>query len=273
MPKKITVGAVAYDPKVVTIWELINDFFRAREIPNDYVLFSNYEAQVDALLSGAIDIAWNTNLAYVRVHRRTNGLCKVLAMRDTDVAFTTVIIAGTNTGIATLGDLKGKRFAIGSRDSGQAAILPVYFLRNNGIDSERDIHTIRFDLDVGKHGDTGTSEAAVHEAITRGEADAGAVGDQYWARVLAEGRVDRGKVKAIWTSPPYCHCNFTVLDKRYGKDLEQWTDVLLQMDYNDPAHRQIMEMEGLKRWVRPELAGYKPLFEAVEVLGYFNQSA
>src|SRR5437867_9268228 len=86
MPKKITVGAVAYDPKVVTIWELINDFFRAREIPNDYVLFSNYEAQVDALLSGAIDIAWNTNLAYVRVHRRTNGLCKVLAMRHTDVA-------------------------------------------------------------------------------------------------------------------------------------------------------------------------------------------
>ena len=37
----------------------------------DYVLFSNYEAQVDALISGFIDIAWNTNLAYVRTHRRT----------------------------------------------------------------------------------------------------------------------------------------------------------------------------------------------------------
>jgi phosphonate transport system substrate-binding protein len=272
MPKRIAVGAVAYDAKVVTIWEMINDFFRSRGVPNDYVLFSNYEAQVEALLRGAIDIAWNTNLAYVRVHRRTEGHCKVLAMRDTDVAFTSVIIAGTNTGITTLQDLKGKHVAFGSRDSGQAAILPQYFLAKNGIDPQKDLRLMRFDLDVGKHGDTGTSEVAVFHAVAKGDAEAGAVGDQYWARVLAEGGVDRSKVKAIWTSPPYCHCNFTVLDERYGKDLEAWTEVLLQMDYNNPAHRSIMEMEGLKRWVRPELDGYKPLFEAVEATGYFNAS-
>src|SRR5215467_14053503 len=147
MTKPILVGAVAYDPKVVTIWEMINDYFRARGIPNDYVLYSNYEAQVEALLSGAIDIAWNTNLAYVRVHRRTNGGCKVLAMRDTDVAFTTVVIAGTNSGISKLSDLKGKRFAFGSRDSGQAAILPAYFLAANGISPEKDLRLTRFDLD------------------------------------------------------------------------------------------------------------------------------
>src|SRR5215471_1345751 len=131
MPKQIAVGAVAYDAKVVTIWEMINDFFRARGIPSDYVLFSNYEAQVEALLNGAIDIAWNTNLAYIRVHRRTRGSCKVLAMRDTDLAFTTVIIAGTDSGINKLSDLKGKRVGFGSRDSGQAAILPAYFLAVN----------------------------------------------------------------------------------------------------------------------------------------------
>ncbi len=99
MSNRIAVGAVAYDPKVVTIWEMINDFFRARGVPNDYVLFSNYEAQVEALLKGAIDIAWNTNLAYVRVHRRTGGHCRVLAMRDTDLAFTTVVVARTDSGI------------------------------------------------------------------------------------------------------------------------------------------------------------------------------
>ena len=45
------------------------------------------------------------------------------------------------------------------------------------------------------------------------------------------------------------------------------------MDYNNPAHRTIMDMEGLKLWVRPQLAGYKPLFDAVEAVGYFNASA
>ena len=29
----------------------------------DFVLFSNYERQVDALLAGHIDVAWNTNVA------------------------------------------------------------------------------------------------------------------------------------------------------------------------------------------------------------------
>jgi phosphonate transport system substrate-binding protein len=273
MAKRITVGAVAYDPKVVTIWEMINDFFRASGVASDFVLFSNYEAQVEALLGGAIDIAWNTNLAYVRVHRRTNGRCKVLAMRDTDVEYATVIIAGTGSGINKIGDLKGKRVALGSRDSGQAAILPAYFLAGNGIDVQKDVRLTRFDLDVGKHGDTGTSEVAVLNAVTRGEADAGAVGDQHWGRMLAGGGADRSKVKAVWTSPPYCHCNFTVVETRYGKDLEEWTEALLQMDYNNPEHRTIMDMEGLKRWVRPQLAGYRALFEAVEATGYFNMSA
>jgi phosphonate transport system substrate-binding protein len=271
MAETIKVGAVAYDPKAVTIWELINDYFRARGVPNDYILFSNYESQVDALLAGTIDIAWNTNLAYVRVHRKTGGQCRVLAMRDTDVEFTTVIIAGVNTGISSLSDLKGKRFAFGSRDSGQAAILPAYFLKSQGVDPEKDIQALRFDLDVGKHGDTGTSEVEVFNAVTSGQAHAGAVGDQYWARVLAEGQVDRSKVRAVWTSPPYCHCNFTVLPQRYGKDLENWTEVLLQMDYNNPDHRRIMDLEGLKRWVRPQLEGYAPLFEAVAATRYFDR--
>src|SRR2546425_769137 len=230
--QRIAVGAVAYDPKVVTIWEMINDFFRARGIPSDYVLFSNYEAQVEALLS------------------------------------TSILIAGTNTGITSIWDLRGKRLAFGSRDSGQAAILPEYFLGINGIDVQKDVRLTRFDLDVGKHGDTGTSEVAVLEAVTKGEADAGAVGDTYWARTLAAGGVDRNKVKPFWTSSPYCHCNLTVLEERYAQDLEAWTEALLQMDYNNPAHRTIMDMEGLKRWVRPQLAGYKPLFEAVQAVGY-----
>ena len=73
MERPLRMGAVAYDPKVVPIWDGIRDYVNAAGAPMDYVLFSNYEAQVDALLEGFVDIAWNTNLAYVRAHRRTGG--------------------------------------------------------------------------------------------------------------------------------------------------------------------------------------------------------
>jgi phosphonate transport system substrate-binding protein len=266
----IKVGVVAYDPKVVTIWEGIKDYFAAHRIGMDFVLFSNYDAQVEALLDRWIDIAWNTNLAYVKVHRRTAGQCGVLAMRDVDVGFTSKIVAGTKTGIQDIRDLKGKRLALGSRDSGQAAILPMYFLKQSGLDPSKDVHTMRFDLDIGKHGDTGTSEVAVLNAVASGEADAGAVGDQYWVRALNESLIDNAKVRAIWTSPEYCHCNFTVRSKDGEQRFADWTNALLAMDYNKPEERKILDMEGLKRWVRPQLDGYRHLFEAVNELRFFN---
>lgn len=270
MPNAINVGVVAYDPKVVTIWEGIKDYFTQNQLETDFVLFSNYDAQVEALLKGWIDIAWNTNLAYVKVYRKTGGKCGVLAMRDTDVGFTTTIVAGKASGIERIQDLKGKRFALGSRDSGQAAILPQYFLKQNGINPEKDLQLTRFDLDVGKHGDTGTSEVEVLKAVASGEAQAGAIGDQYWARALTENLPEASKVRAIWTSPGYCHCNFTIRTKEDEQRFARWTEILLAMDYNKPADRRIMDMEGLKRWIRPQMDGYRILFEAVDDLRFFN---
>ena len=49
MSQPLTLGAVAYDPKVVTIWSGFRTWFDAHELPFDYVLFSHYERQVEAL--------------------------------------------------------------------------------------------------------------------------------------------------------------------------------------------------------------------------------
>ena len=86
------VGAVAYHPRIVTIWEGFRDYFAAAGVPTDYLLYSNYERLVDALLSGEIDIAWNTNTAYVAAEERIGGDAQVLGMRDVDADFRTVIV-------------------------------------------------------------------------------------------------------------------------------------------------------------------------------------
>ena len=130
----ILLGAVAYDPKVVSIWEGIREHFRAQGAPMDFALFSNYERQVEALLAGHVDVAWNTPLAHVRVRRRTHGTSLSLGMRDSDRDFRAKIVVRKDAGIAGLADLAGKRLAVGSRDSTQARILPLHFLRREGVD-------------------------------------------------------------------------------------------------------------------------------------------
>ncbi len=267
MDTLIRIGAVAYDAKVVPIWESMRDYFREVGPPIDYTLFSNYDRQVRALLDGEIDIAWNTNLAWVKVHRLTRGACRSLGMRDVDQQFTTIFAARVESGIRSLTDIKGRRLALGSADSAQAAILPIHFLQDAGVEPARDCTLLRFDLDVGKHGDTGTSELEVLKALREGRADAGALGDSTWIRLVAEGRIDPSQIRPIWTSPGYCHCNFTAL-ARFPEELGQrWTDSLLRMTYDNRRWRDLMDQEGLKSWRPAEsgvLSGYQVLFDAVE---------
>jgi ABC-type phosphate/phosphonate transport system substrate-binding protein len=267
MEKPILIGAVAYDPRVVPIWEGMRDYFREAGPPIDYILFSNYDSQVQALLDRTIDVAWNTNLAWVKVHARTKGACRALAMRDVDARFTTVIVARSDSGIASLRDIRGKRLALGSADSAQAAFLPVHYLQEAGLEPQRDCKLLRFDVDVGKHGDTGTSELNVLRALSEGEADAGALAESTWHGQVAKGKVDSSRIRPIWTSPGYCHCNFTVLAEFPEERGRRWTESLLRMRHDNPKWRPLMDLEGLKRWIKPDpdiMQGYQVLFDAVE---------
>src|SRR5215472_17212025 len=113
---ELKIGAVAYAPKVITIWEGIREYLGSRGLRTEYVLYSSYPTLVDALVAGHIDSAWNTPLAYLQARERLGGQCLVLGMRDSDIGFTTVFIARADSPIHSLSDLKGKRLALGSRD-------------------------------------------------------------------------------------------------------------------------------------------------------------
>jgi ABC-type phosphate/phosphonate transport system substrate-binding protein len=277
MSKTIWLGAVAYDPKVVTIWEGMRRYFHEEaHLPLEVVLFQSYEAQVIALLGQPgepvphIDIAWNTNLAYLQADEWSGHACRAVAMRDTDLGWMTKIVAATGGPISTLTDLKNRTLALGSRDSGHAAILPVHFLEQEGMREGQDYRTLRFDSDIGKHGDTGTSEVEVVRAVLDGRADAGAIDSPFWNIVRNERLVPEGGLREIWSSPTYNHCMFTT---RPDFDLERerrFADALLRMSYDDPAHRVILDAEGLRRWLPPHVDGYTALRQAAAQQGFFK---
>jgi ABC-type phosphate/phosphonate transport system substrate-binding protein len=262
----LLLGAVAYDPKVVTIWEGIRDHCRTEGVPLDFVLFSNYERQVEKLLMGHIDIAWNTPLAHVRVRRRSEGRCVSLGMRDVDRDFRAKIVVRRDAGIRSLEDLRGVTLAVGSRDSTQARILPLHFLAEAGVDLGQ-LRLLAFDTDLGKHGDTGTSELDVLAALHDGRAQAGAVGDLVWTQEQGAGRVDASKVEVLWTTPGFDHCMF---DARAGLEpprMDGFRRALFAMRWDNPAHRRILELEGLKEWVPPREQGYESLRAALTAQG------
>jgi ABC-type phosphate/phosphonate transport system substrate-binding protein len=278
MSKTIWVGAVAYDPKVVTIWEGMRRYFHEEaHLYVEVVLFQSYEPQVLALLAQPgeavprIDIAWNTNLAYLQADEWSGHACRAIAMRDADLGWMTKIIAVTGSTISTVADLKDRTLALGSRDSGHAAILPVYFLEQQGMREGRDYRTLRFDSDVGKHGDTGTSEAEVVRAVLDGRADAGAIGSPFWKTVRNERLVPEGALGEIWSSPTYNHCMFTARPDLNLELEHRFAEALAAMSYDNPIHRSILDAEGLQRWLPPHLDGYDALRQAAAQQGFFKK--
>ena len=276
MIRTIWIGAVAYAPKVVTIWEGMRRYLHEEAgLPIEVVLFQSYEAQVSALLASPgesaprIDIAWNTNLAFLQAEEWSSRQCRPIAMRDTDIGWMTKIIAVTGGSVGKLADLKNRTLALGSRDSGHAAILPVHFLQMQGLVDGRDYRALRFDSDVGKHGDTGVSEVEVVRALLDGRADAGAIGSPFLETLRAERLAPKGALTEIWSSPPYNHCMFTA---RPDLDLaleKRFFEALFGMNYDNPDHRAVLDAEGLKRWVAPQLAGYESLRAASLRQGFF----
>ena len=269
MARPLKVGAVMYDPKVSVIWEIIRDFFDAQGAPIDVAFYSTYEAQNDGLLSGAIDVAWNSPLAWVDAQRRSGNGCRAIAMRDTDRDRISCFVARRGGPVQTLEDLKGRTIATGAIDSPQATLIPLGRLRRQGLNPGVDVTVRRFDVLVGKHGDHVGGERDALACLMKGEADVCAMLDLNWEGWIKDGTIDEHEFAIVGETDRFDHCVFTVRDDLDPTAEKRWLDALFAMRYDNPAHREMMDLEGLKAWLPGRTTGFGPLTSAVETERFF----
>jgi ABC-type phosphate/phosphonate transport system substrate-binding protein len=286
----VLLGAVAYDPKVVTIWDGFRGWLRdAAGLDFDYVLYSNYERQVADLVDGRIDAAWNSPLAWVRARRlaaaRGVSLTPV-TMRDTDCDLRSVVVVRADSPVRALADLAGRVVATGAVDSPQATLLPLSLLRSAGLSPGADVEVRRFDIGVGLHGDHigGEREAAraLFAADPAGQVDAACMIDSNLLLFGREGVLPVGAVRVLAQTPPYDHCTMTAGPSSSGAAsgataaaaaaaVGRFGKLLLGMDYADASLRPLLDLEGLREWRPPRLSGYRQLERAVDETGFYDR--
>jgi ABC-type phosphate/phosphonate transport system substrate-binding protein len=259
-----------YDPKVSVIWEIIGDFFEDRGCPMDTVFYDTYELQVDGLRRGDIDIAWNSPLAWLDSLRQLKGACRAIAMRDTDRDRMSYVVARSSGPVAAVADLRGRTFAVGALDSPQARLIPLGLLRSVNLIPEQDVTIRRFDVLVGKHGDHIGGEKDAFDCLRRGEADASVMLDLNWEAWTRDGTIDPAQFRIVGKTPLFDHCVFTT---RPGIDRDAeaaWLEALFAMDYGNPDHREMMDLEGLKAWMAGRATGFAALTDAVVSERFFE---
>lgn len=271
----LVMGAVAYDPKVVTIWDGFRRFFIDRGLSFDFILYSNYERQAEDLVAGRIHAAWNSPLAWIRSSRlaRAAGISlEAAVMRDTDRDLKSLVVVRADSGLDSLPQLADRTVATGAIDSPQANLLPLSLLRKHGLVAGKNLTVRRFDVGVGLHGDHIGGERDAARALVAGAVDAACMIDSNHLLFAKEGVLPTGSTRVIGETVAYDHCNMTVGPSADPGEASAFRDLLLAMSYDDASLRPLLDLEGLKLWCPGRISGYAALETAVDETGFYGEN-
>jgi phosphonate transport system substrate-binding protein len=269
----LLMGAVAYDPKTVSIWAGFRSLLAARGLPFDFVLYSHYERQVEDLVDGRLHAAWNSPLAWIRARRlaAVRGLrLRPLVMRDTDQGLRSVVVVRADAPYTGPLDLKGETVAVGAVDSPQATLLPLSLLRAQGLRPGEDIEVRRHDAGLGLHGDHIGGERDAARALLSGQAAAACLLDSNHLLFGQEGTLPAGSTRILAETAPYDHCTLTVGPTAPGELADRLGELLLAMSPTDPEVRRLFELEGLTVWRPARTEGFAALETAVDETGFYD---
>ena len=260
----LRLGGTASTSHMV-VFQGLQKYLLDRGVESDWVLYSGYDALVEAFVSREIDVAWNGPLSYVKIQRLLDVPSRVLVMRDEDVDFATHFISQAGSDISSIKKLKGKSFAFGSRGSIQTGLLAYHFLKEAGINPTQDLSDYSFFDD--RTGDTRRDEVDVFERVMDGEYDAGAISASTLLRLELDGVDVHERIQKFWDSPAYSHCCFTGQSDMDEEVSQMFTDALVKMEYSDPLGKEILDGEGCKAFVPGITTGWEILEAAAEQEG------
>ncbi len=227
-------------------------------MPVEFVPVIDYSATVEGLAAKKLDVVWYGGFTSVHAVRRTGGNATRLVMRKEDAQFKSVFVTRSDTGITKLSDLKGKTFSFGSVSSTSGHLMPRYFLLKNGINPDRDF--------AQKPAFSGAHDATALW-VEGGKVDAGALNFLVWGKLVKNKKIDTSKVTVFWTTPPYVDYVWTARSELDPDLMERFTVALLKLQYDNPEHRKLLDLQRTKGFVRAKDEDWKGIEEAAKAAG------
>jgi phosphonate transport system substrate-binding protein len=199
---------------------------------------TSYAGVIEAMGAGRADIGWLNTFSYVIAHQKYGVEVRLVTVRFGLPYYRAEIIAQSSSGINSLADLKGKRFAFVDPASTSGYLFPLAALKKAGDDPAKFFGQTVF---AGSHNN-------VVLAVYQGRADAGAVFEDARASMQKTLPDVMQKIKVVWKSDPIP--NDTVSFRReLAADVKDRVSKALLRFSQDPAGlsalKSLYEIEAL----------------------------
>lgn len=208
-------------------------------MPVQVVLQPDYDAAIAAMRDGLLDAAIFGEYAFqrARIEAGAEALAvPVAAGSDTEATYQSVIIAGVETAIHTLMDLRGQTVGFVDRGSTTGYLIPRRMLREAGVDPDTDITAVFLN-----------SHRAVLDAVARGEVPTGALFWQEVQRVSSEEPERASRLRTVAVSPPIPKGPFAVRRGLERETRQRLLQALLRIHEDAPEAARLIAAQNT-RW-------------------------
>jgi phosphonate transport system substrate-binding protein len=221
--------------------------------PVRLIIPTNYNATVEGIGNGSLDIAYFGGLTYVKAHARYGAV--PLVQRDVDKQFHSLFITRAGSGITSLRQLAGKTFCFGDINSTSGHLYPVLAMKQAGLNVDKDLKSARF---TGSH-------LATAQAVAAGACDAGALDETVYRQLEADHTLPAGRVSVFFTTPPFADYVWAARRDLPAADRKAFAAALMRLTPGrDDA---ILAILRGKRYVAADDAEYADVVRTAKALG------
>lgn len=166
----------------------------------ELVVPPSYTATLEDLQSHKLDMVYFGGLTYVLAKNMLKITPLVRGVVDGKTTNQALIIARRDSGIKSLSDLTGLRFAFGDIASTSGHLIPHQALLAAGINPWKDFDGLIF---------TGAQDKLVY-AVQNGDVAAGAMSAWLYPRLIKTGQLQESDIVVIWKSEPFADYSWAI---------------------------------------------------------------
>ncbi len=231
LPDTIRIGVLPDESpeKLRERYALLFDYI-SKELDRSYELKipADYSDLLEMFKNKEVDLAYFGGVTFLRAQRDYSAV--PLVMRDTDLRFTSYILAGADDNRTDLQDFIGASFSFGSRLSTSGHLMPRYFLKMEGIEPESFFSKVVYS---GKHDKTAYS-------VRDGLVELGAANAKIIDTMFRDGRLDEDKIQIIHETPPYVDYVWALQNDYQEKYQLKIVNAFLSLNPASHEHEQIL---------------------------------